>query len=52
MLNTITQKIKAETSRLEAKQEENSQRLEERLQEIMINSLKATGLAPQTGTGI
>ena len=50
LLNTIAKKMMQETAKLESQNMENTLRLEERMQEIVTNSLKATGLAPQTGT--
>jgi len=52
MLDHLAKKMMAETAaRLENQNIENTLRLEGRIQEIMTNSLKATGLVPKTGTG-
>ena len=51
VMDSIAHQMQSETAKLEARQDENSRRLEQRLQEIVTNSLKATGLAPNTGTG-
>jgi len=51
VIDSIAHQMQSETAKLEARQDENNRRLEQRLQEIVTNSLKATGLAPNTGTG-